>query len=99
MIGTLTANKNKHYKDKETLHPNNWTENFDVIGHVPKLIATWLNKFLKKPSNYRNFIIKGKRINRGGGYGLLRSEGRGVSMSLAISVGCSELISFIHLLT
>lgn len=40
-----------------------------------------------------------KRINRGGGYGLLRSERRGVSMSLAISVGCSELIRFIHLLT
>lgn len=88
-----------YYKDKETLHPNNWTENFDVIGHVPKLIATRLNKFLKKPSNYRNFIIKGKRINRGGGYGLLRSERRGVSMSLAISVGCSELIGCIHLLT
>ena len=57
---------------KHTLHPNNLTDQFDVIGHdVPKLIATWLTyKFLKRPSNSGEAISKGKRVNRGGGYGL-----------------------------
>ena len=26
-------------------HPNNLTDKFEVIGHVPRLMATWLNKF------------------------------------------------------
>ena len=57
---------------KQTLHQNNLTYQFVVIGHVPKLhvMATWLTKFLKRPSNSGKAIIKGKCINRGGGYGL-----------------------------
>ena len=42
----------------------NLTEDFDVIGHVPKLMATWLTKFLKRLSNSGKVIIKGKRVNR-----------------------------------
>ena len=49
---------------KQTSHPNNLTDQFDVIGHVPKLMATWLTKFLKRPSNSGKAIIKGKRVNR-----------------------------------
>ena len=45
----------------------NLTENFDVIGYFPKLTATRLTKFLKRPSNSEKVIIKGKRVNRGGG--------------------------------
>jgi len=52
---------------KQTLYPNNLTDQFDVIGHVPKLMATWFTKFLKRPSNSGKTIIKRKRINRGGG--------------------------------
>lgn len=48
----------------------NLTEDFDVIGHVPKLMSTWLTKFLKRLSNSGKVIIKGKRVNRGSGYGL-----------------------------
>ena len=33
-------------------------------------MATWLSKFLKRPTNCTKVIIKGKRVNRGGGYGL-----------------------------
>ena len=55
---------------KQTLHPNNLMDQFDVIGHVPKLMATWLTKFLKRPLNSGKAIIKGKHVNRGGGYGL-----------------------------
>ena len=36
----------------------------------PKLMATRLTKFLKRPSNSGKAIIKGKRLNKGGGYGL-----------------------------
>ena len=45
-------------------------DRFEVIGHVPALMATWLSKFLKRPTNCAKVIIKGKRVNRGGGYGL-----------------------------
>ena len=27
------------------------TDRFEVIGHVPALMATWLSKFLKRPTN------------------------------------------------
>ena len=45
----------------------NLTENFDVIGYFPKLTATRMTQFLKRPSNSEKVIIKGKRVNRGGG--------------------------------
>ena len=54
----------------DDVHPNNMTDRFEVIGHVPALMATWLSKFLKRPTNCTKVIIKGKRVNRGGGYGL-----------------------------
>ena len=28
-------------------HPNEMSEDFQVVGHVPKLMAIWLTKFLK----------------------------------------------------
>ena len=55
---------------KQTLYPKNLTDQFDIIGHVPKLMATWLTKFLKRTSSSGKAIIKGKRVNRGDGYGL-----------------------------
>ena len=41
-----------------------------VIGHVPKLMAPWLTKFLKRPTKKGRAVVKGKRVNRGAGYGL-----------------------------
>ena len=41
-----------------------------VLGHVPKLMALWLTKFLKRPTNKGRAVVKGKRVNRGVGYGL-----------------------------
>ena len=41
-----------------------------MIGHVPKLMALWLTKFLKCPTNIGTVVIKSKRINRGAGYGV-----------------------------
>ena len=54
----------------DDIHPNNVTDRFEVIGHVPVLMATWLSKFVRRPSKSRKAIITGKRVNRGGGYGL-----------------------------
>ena len=52
---------------KRTGHPNEVT---DLVGHVPKLMAVWLTKFLKRQTNSGKVVITGKRVNRGGGYGL-----------------------------
>ena len=42
-----------------------------MIGHVPKLMALWLTKFLKRPTKKNGKVtVKDKRLNRGGGYGL-----------------------------
>ena len=46
------------------------SENFKVVGHISKLIAIWLAKFLKRATNIGKAVIKGKRVNRGGDYGL-----------------------------
>ena len=51
-------------------HPNELSDDFEVVGHVPKLMAIWLTKFLKRALNTGKVVIKGKRVNRGGGYGL-----------------------------
>ena len=42
----------------------------EVVGHVSKLMAVWLTKFLKRPTNSGKVVITGKRVNRGGGYHL-----------------------------
>ena len=34
------------------------------------MFLDWLTKFLNRPSNLGKAIIKGKRVKRGGGYGL-----------------------------
>ena len=55
---------------KRSLHPNEMSDDFKVVGHVPKLMAIWLAKFLKRATNIGKVVIKGKRVNRGSGYGL-----------------------------
>ena len=54
----------------DDIHPNNVTDRFEVIGHVPVLMDMWLSKFLKRPMNCKKAIITGKQVNRGDGYGL-----------------------------
>ena len=44
--------------------------NYEVLGDVPKLMAIWLIKFLKRGTNNGKAVVKGKGVNRGGGYGL-----------------------------
>ena len=41
-----------------------------VLGHVSKLMALWLTKYFKRPTNKGRAVVKGKRVNRGSGYGL-----------------------------
>ena len=49
--------------------PKEMSDNFKVVGRVPKLTAIWL-KFLKRATNIGKVVIKGKRVNRGGDCGL-----------------------------
>ena len=51
-------------------HPNEIAVGMEVVGNVPKLMAQWVTKFLKRASNSGTVVITGKRINRGAGYGL-----------------------------
>ena len=32
-------------------HPNNVSANMEVVGHIPKLMAVWVTKFLKRQTN------------------------------------------------
>ena len=41
-----------------------------VVGHVPKLMALWVTKCLKRPTNKGRTVVKGKGVNRGASYGL-----------------------------
>ena len=43
---------------------------FEVTGHVPTLMATWLTRFLKRQTNQGRLVIKEKRVNRRGDFGL-----------------------------
>ncbi len=42
----------------------------EVVGHIPKLMSRWVTKFFKRATNSGTVIIKGKRVNRGAGYGV-----------------------------
>ena len=52
------------------LHPNILNKEFKVTGHVPKSMATWLIRFLKRQTNCGGVVIKEKRVNRRGDFGL-----------------------------
>ena len=55
---------------KPHFNPNEISDDMEVIGHVPKLMALWLTKFLKRPTNTGTVVITSKWINRGAGYGV-----------------------------
>ena len=50
------------------LHPNILNKEFEFTGHVPKLMATWLIRFLKRQTNCGRVVIKEKRVNRRGDF-------------------------------
>ena len=41
-----------------------------IVGHVPKTLAPVVSQFLKRDCNKGMVRITGKRVNRGGGFGL-----------------------------
>ena len=41
-----------------------------LVGHMPRYICKFVNKFLKLPSLKVSCKVKGKGLNRGAGYGL-----------------------------
>ena len=44
------------------LHPNILNKKLEVIGHVPKLMATWLTRFLKRHTSCEKVVIKGSEL-------------------------------------
>ena len=64
--------RGRSYKDRapRPRHPDELGSDFQVLGNVPKLMRSWLTKFLKRATSSGKAVIKGKRIDRGGGYGL-----------------------------
>ena len=51
-------------------HPNEFNSDLEeVVGHIPKLMAPHVTKFLKRRTNYGKVTVIGKQINRGAGYG------------------------------
>lgn len=57
-------------KPGKPCHQSELGNDFQILGHVPKLMVIWLSKFLKRGTNDGKAVVKGKRINRGGRYGL-----------------------------
>ena len=50
--------------EKSTVHPNEITDLMEVVERVPKLMAMWLTKLLKRPTNPRKVKITGKRVSK-----------------------------------
>ena len=59
---TLRVTRSGHGKtaSKPYSHPNEMMDNYEVIGHVPKLMALWLTKFLKRPTNKGKVMVEGQ---------------------------------------
>ena len=51
------------------LDPNILNKEFEVTGHVPKLMATWLTRFLKRQTSCGRVVIEEKRVHRRGDFG------------------------------
>ena len=56
--------------EKPTEHPNEITDRSSWARSKRKLMAMWLSKFLKRPTNSGKMKVTEKRASRGGGYGL-----------------------------
>ena len=41
-----------------------------LVGHMPRHTSKFVHKFLKLPNSRLSCKVKGKRLNRGAGYGL-----------------------------
>ena len=65
-----TRLQKKSLQMKSFVHLNEMTHDMAVVGHIPKLMAEWVTKFLKRATNSRTVLIKGKRVKRGAGYGV-----------------------------
>ena len=59
-----------HHECLDIWQPEHSLRQERVVGHVPKLMAQWVTKFLIRASYSGTVVIAGKRINRGAGYGL-----------------------------
>ena len=75
VVGGVTSDtmaRKQEFSNTEPLkHPNEFDPGHEeVVGHLPKLMALHVTKFLKRPTNSGKVAVTGKRVNRGAGYGL-----------------------------
>ena len=64
------ARKHEFSNTEPLKHPNEFDSGYEeVVGHLPKLMALPVTKFLKRPTNSGNVTVTGKRVNRGARYG------------------------------
>ena len=51
-------------------HPNTINKNDEILRHIPLRMSLFVSKFLKRGTNKGKTVVRGKRVNRGAGYGL-----------------------------
>ena len=60
--------KNKEDESAIGVYRNDFQKE-SLVGHMPRNISKFANKFLKLPNSKFSCKVKGKRLNRGAGYG------------------------------
>ena len=61
--------KNEEHEFAIGVYPNDFQKE-TLVGHMPRNISKFVYKFLKLPNSKLPCKLKGKRLNRGAGYGL-----------------------------
>ena len=70
MLSVAIVRKREGWRCRRKCIHENELNGETVLGHVPKLMALWLTKILKRPTKKGRAVVKGKRVNRGASYGL-----------------------------
>ena len=66
VVSDTMARKQEFSNMKPLKHPNKFdSRHEEMVGHLPKLMALHVTKFLKRPTNSGKVTVTGKRGNRG----------------------------------
>ena len=61
------------------------TEMDHVVGHLPKLMARWVSKFLKRLTNHGKVVVTEMKVNRGAGV----NSREITSLLISLKIKCS----------
>ena len=62
--GNVVGPGGMQFLNSQTQIHENELNDETVLGHVPKLMALWVTKFLRRASNKGRAVVKGKRVKR-----------------------------------